>query len=104
MQRKHSSTGYSPNELVYAKPVKLPPPVGDLEWRSVWKLLNASATLSTKRAEADAWKSSQREAHTTLVHHACDRILAAQQRHVAQQTSRLQSSASNKGGERSAAW
>ena len=32
MQRRHSTTGYSPNELVFATEVWLPPPVGELHW------------------------------------------------------------------------
>ena len=32
MQRRHSTTGYSPNELVFATEVRLPPPVGELHW------------------------------------------------------------------------
>ena len=32
MQRRHSTTGYSPNELVFATEAPLPPPVGELHW------------------------------------------------------------------------
>ena len=32
MQRRHSVTGHSPNELVFATEVRLPPPVGELHW------------------------------------------------------------------------
>ena len=32
MQRRHSTTGYSPNELVFATEVRIPPPVGELHW------------------------------------------------------------------------
>ena len=32
MQRRHSTIGYSPNELVFATVVRLPPTVGEQHW------------------------------------------------------------------------
>jgi transposase InsO family protein len=100
MQRRHSSTGYSPNELIFARPVRLPPPVGHLAHQEQAAGMIASAAAGGSRdAELDACKAAQQAEYAEMAAKACDRILAAQQRHVQQHTNRLASSSSRGGRE-----
>ena len=83
MQRRHSVTKYSPNELVVAHRLKLPPPVGSQDTTP----LVASMTLDFEVApEPDDNYVRGRDARSEhMVARVYDNILRAQQRNKEQQ-------------------
>ena len=91
MARVHSTTGFSPNELVFASPVKLPAPVGALHWDDKPRPMAASAAAHVAQRDARFER---------YVAAAYDRILKSQQATV--ERARAQLAASDKrGGETS---
>ena len=93
MQRVHSATGCSPNHLVSATKLRLPPAVGALRWDA------RAATAAAASDPAAPGTSSVSPGHTnhlasrdecarSLYSEAYDRILARQHRHAAQQHAR----------------
>ena len=64
MQRRHAVTGYSPDDLAFATPVRLPPPVGPLNWEaSAAPIAFGCAQASF---EADAYLAAVSYTHLTL--------------------------------------
>lgn len=90
MHRRHTSSGYSPNELVYARKVHLPPPVGPLQ-RGV-RL--SSCTLAS--AETD-YVQRRDDAYGEYVEAAYGNLCRAQLLHLRSQARRVGSRA--QGGE-----
>jgi hypothetical protein len=62
-------------------------------------IIASVATGGSRDAELDAYKAAQQAEYAEMAAKACDRILAAQQRHAQQQTNRLASSSSRGGRE-----
>ena len=87
MARVHTSTGFSPNQLVYGREIVLPPPIGEL--RSRLQPVAAAAALPPEHADASAYKSQRDEALRGYVEAAYDSLLKAQQRHLDTQLKRL---------------
>ena len=70
MDRVHSVTGFSPNDLVYTSKVKLPAPVGDLQWNpdEVWV------------TSVSAFRESSNERFERACSQVYDRILSSQRK------------------------
>ena len=88
---------YSPNELVFATEVRLPPPVGELHWVARTAAVSPDVVPSgplTQTPETYLEDRSQRAQE--LYNKVHDRILQAQRRNAERQTSRR--SALGKGG------
>lgn len=83
MGRSHASTGVSPNELVYAHKIYLPPPVGALQPRA----RTAAQTVEEKYLE------QRSDRYDALVEAALSRLCAAQDRNLERQKVLLQSKA-----------
>jgi hypothetical protein len=91
MQRVHSTTGYSPNRLVFCTTPRLPPPVGALRWDARAASIVAAASTpapSSSESTPDSYLAFRDETATTLLSTAYDRILARQQVHASQQRAR----------------
>ena len=87
MDRLHSSTGFSPNQLVYTTPVRLPPPVGGVTWGPVADAPGSADTpLSRHASEFRARRAEQQRA---FVDAAYSRILGKQRVNRDQQARRL---------------
>ena len=87
MQRRHAVTGYSPDDLVFATPVRLPPPVGPLNWEaSAAPIAFGCAQASF---EADAYLAGREKRAAKLLAADHDRILKAQSSNADQQATRL---------------
>ena len=84
MQRRHAVTGYSPNDLVFATPVRLPPPVGALNWEAPIAFGSAQAS-----SQADAYLAGREKRAAKLLAAAHDRILKAQRSNADRQATRL---------------
>lgn len=103
MQRTHSTTGFSPNELLYAVRINLPPPLGP-SGRQTWRGLMCSARVPTgpqediQDREYAQWRALQQARHSTMVQVVCDRIQAAQQRNLRQQQARKAPALARRGG------
>jgi transposase InsO family protein len=90
MQRRHSVTGCSPNELVFATEVRLPPPIGALHWAAQAAAVTGtvpepSAPLPQDTAQYLETRAERAQQLFQIVH---DRILQAQRRNAARQTTR----------------
>ena len=86
MDRVHSSTGFSPNQLVLMAPVRLPPPVGGVSWAPDALTSSADPVLSR---DASAFRASRAEQHRDFVEAAYQRILRKQGANHNQQARRL---------------
>jgi hypothetical protein len=83
MQRVHSTTKCSPNDLLFAIPPKLPPPVGALHWTPQVASLLSSAPV-THRDQA-----AQHAHHEGLLLKVRNNIVDAQRRNLRLQARRL---------------
>ena len=87
MQRRHAVTGYSPNDLVFATPVRLPPPVGPPNWEApAAPIAFGSAQASS---EADAYLDGREKLAAKPLAADHDRILKAQRSNDDRQATRL---------------
>jgi transposase InsO family protein len=92
MQRRHTVTGYSPNYLVYAHALRLPPPIGQLAWTAT--TASAAAPLSSPAPppiDLSPYTESRNDKVSQLTAAVHDRIHAAQCRNFNRTAARLAS-------------
>jgi hypothetical protein len=91
MQRRHTVTGYTPNELVFATQVRLPPPVGALHWSAQAATLHSNlsepSTLPQPQ-DPKQYLAARAQRAQELFQTVHDRITQAQRRNAARQVSR----------------
>ena len=85
MQRRHATTGHSPNDLVYATAICLPPAVGPLQWHTPEPL----ATVGSAQLDAASYLAAREQRAQHLMSTARVRILRAQRSNADLQATRL---------------
>jgi hypothetical protein len=92
MRRRHTTTGYSPNYLVYAHALRLPPPIGQLAWTAT--TASATAPLSSPTLplpDLSHCTEARSDKGSELIATVHDSIHAAQCRNFHQIAARLAS-------------
>ena len=92
MQRVHSRTRQSPNTLLYATHLSLPPPIGAAHWSATAASARAVVNGPPLLTEADrlaVFLQERDDRHARIVRDVHARILDAQTANISQQTQRV---------------
>jgi hypothetical protein len=90
MQRRHATTGYSPNQLIFGREFRFSPPIGPLAAQNTsFAASNTPSNTVMQEPRIAKFAQQQNELMTQLAATAHQRILTAQRYHADRRNSRL---------------